>query len=89
MALKKEQISEIIKMFGKDEKDTGSTPVQIALLTAQIKELTAHLKTHPKDHHSHRGLMVLIGQRKSLLAYLSSSDYAKYLEVIEKLGLRK
>ncbi len=87
--LSKEEKAAIVKEFGKDEKDTGSTQVQIALLTEQIKRLTAHLKAHKKDHSSRRSLLILVGQRRSLLSYLNEKDHDAYLELIAKLGLRK
>ena len=71
------------------ETDTGSTEVQIALLTARINHLTEHLKTHQKDHHSRRGLLKMVGQRRGLLNYLTKKDINKYREVIAKLGIRK
>ena len=71
------------------ETDTGSPEVQIALLTARINHLTDHLKTHPKDHHSRRGLLKMVGQRRGLLNYLTKKDINKYREVIAKLGIRK
>lgn len=89
MALSKERIAEIVKEFGKNEKDTGSTEVQIALLTEQIRDLTAHMKVHKHDYHSQRGLLKMVGHRRSLLDYLSRTDREAYLALIEKLGLRK
>lgn len=89
MALSKETVAEIVKTYGKDEKDTGSTEVQIALLTQRINDLTAHLKVHKKDHHSHRGLMILVGQRRNLLTYLDGVDHERYVKLIAALGLRK
>lgn len=80
---------EIITKFGKDESDTGSTSVQIALLSARITELTEHLRTHKKDHHSRRGLLMLVGQRRRLLNYLRRSDLDRYRELIKELGLRR
>lgn len=71
------------------EKDTGSTEVQIALMTERIRRLTEHFQTHAKDHHSRRGLLKLVGKRRRLLTYLKSRDIQKYRELIEKLGLRK
>ncbi len=71
------------------ETDTGSTEVQIALLTARINHLTEHLKAHPKDHHSRRGLLKMVGQRRGLLNYLTKKDINKYRDVIAKLGIRK
>lgn len=89
MALSKERKEEIVREFGKNEKDTGSTEVQVALLTAQIRDLTEHMKVHQHDYHSQRGLLKLVGQRRSLLDYLSRTDREAYLALIEKLGLRK
>lgn len=89
MALTKEAKQEIVKEYGATEKDTGKTEVQIALLTKRIEELTAHFKTHSKDHNSRRGLLKLVGQRRRLLNYLSRNDLSRYREVISKLGLRK
>jgi small subunit ribosomal protein S15 len=89
MALSKERKAEIVKEFGKNEHDTGSTEVQVALLTAQIRDLTEHMKVHQKDYHSQRGLLKMVGQRRSLLDYLSRVDRERYLALIEKLGLRK
>ena len=85
----KETKQEIIKKFGRDEKDTGSSEVQIALLTERINELTEHLKVHKKDNHSRRGLLQMVGKRRNRLNYLSKSDLPKYREVVEKLNLRK
>ena len=89
MALTKERKAEIVKKFGKNEKDTGSIQVQIALLTEQIKALTTHLKANHKDAHSKRSLLVLVGQRRSLLNYLARTDRDSYLKLILELGLRK
>ena len=89
MALTKEQKEDIIKKYAKSENDTGSSEVQIALLTERINELTEHLKVHKKDNHSRRGLLRKVGQRKSLLNYLAKNDVNAYREVIKKLGLRK
>ena len=85
----KERKTEIIKNFGRDEKDTGSSEVQIALWTERINELTEHLKVHKKDNHSRRGLLQMVGKRRNLLNYLSKNDLPKYREVVEKLNLRK
>ncbi len=79
----------IIKEYQVSESDSGSTFVQVALLTARIKHLTEHFKTHNKDHHSRRGLLQLVSQRKKLLAYLKKKDLNGYVELIKKLGLRK
>lgn len=80
---------EIIAKFGKDEKDTGSPEVQIALLTERINHLTEHLKEHKKDHHSRRGLFMMVGQRRGLLNYLISKDITRYRAIIAELGIRK
>ena len=85
----KERKTEIIKTFGRDEKDTGSSEVQIALLTERINELTEHLKIHQKDNHSRRGLLKMVGKRRNLLNYLAKKDINRYREIVEKLGLRK
>ena len=85
----KETKQEIIKNFGRDEKDTGSSEVQIALLTQRINELTEHLKVHKKDNHSRRGLLQMVGKRRNLLNYLAKNDLPKYREVVEKLNLRR
>ena len=89
MALTKEVKAEIIKKYGKNDKDTGSTEVQIAILTAEINELNTHFETHIHDFHSKRGLMKKIGQRRSLLAYLKEEDLKRYEELIKSLGLRR
>ena len=89
MALSKEVKARIIKDFAKNEKDTGSSEVQIAILTEEINILTAHLKEHIHDYHSRRGLLRKVGQRRSLLNYLAKNDINSYREVIKKLGLRK
>jgi small subunit ribosomal protein S15 len=88
MAFQASDKSKIIADFAKSEGDTGSTEVQIALLTARIKYLTEHFKTHSKDHASRRGLLKLVGQRRRLLAYLQANDVAGYKALIERLGLR-
>lgn len=84
-----EMKKEIIANYGKTPEDTGSPEVQIALLTARITELTEHLKAHKKDHHSRRGLLKMVGQRRGLLDYLKKSDIERYRSLIERLGLRK
>jgi len=89
MALTKEQKAKIIKEFARDEKDTGSSEVQIAILTHEINALTEHLKTHKQDKHSKRGLLIKVGKRRSLLNYLIETDVKRYREVVAKLGLRK
>lgn len=89
MTVSKERKAELVKEFGKNEKDTGSTEVQIAILTEEINELTEHLKYHIHDYHSKRGLLMKVGQRRSLLDYLKTNDINSYRDVIKKLGLRK
>ena len=84
-----EMKKEIIAKYGKTPEDTGSPEVQIALLSARISELTEHLKVHKKDHHSKRGLLKMVGQRRGLLDYLKKKDIERYRAIIEKLGLRK
>jgi len=79
----------IIKEYQKDPSDTGSADVQIALLTARIRHLTEHFKTHKKDHHSRRGLLRLVSQRKKLLSYIKSNDINSYANLISRLGIRK
>jgi small subunit ribosomal protein S15 len=87
--ISKEKKAEIIKNFGRTPEDTGSPEVQIALLTARISELTEHLKKNKKDHHSRRGLLKMVGQRRGLLEYLKKKDIEGYRALIERLGLRK
>ena len=87
--LRKEEKDQIIEANRTHEHDTGSPEVQIAILTKRINDLTDHLKTHKKDHHSRRGLLKMVGQRRNLLAYLKSKDIERYRTLIEQLGLRK
>ncbi len=89
MALKKDVKAKIIKKYARDEKDTGSPEVQIALLTEEINALTEHLQNNKQDKHSKRGLLIKVGKRRSLLNYLIKTDVKKYREVVSKLGLRK
>ena len=89
MALTKEVKEETIKAFGTNEKDTGRTEVQVALLTKRVEELTEHFKRHPKVTNSRRGLLKIVGQRRRLLSYLRKSNLDKYREIIERLNLRK
>ena len=89
MALTKAEKAKIVSEFARDEKDTGSAEVQIAILTKEINELTEHLKEHIHDYHSRRGLLKKVGQRRSMLQYLAKKDVTRYREVINKLGLRK
>lgn len=85
----KEKKDEIIKEYGRKAGDTGSPEVQIAILTERITELTEHMKKNPKDYHSNRGLLKMVGQRRGLLDYLKKTDLEKYRALIEKLGIRK
>ncbi len=85
----KEKKAEIIEKYGRQAGDTGSPEVQIALLTERIRELTEHLKVHQKDHHSRRGLLKMVGQRRNLLAYLRKTDIEGYRKLIADLGIRK
>ena len=85
----KERKLELIKEFGRNEGDTGSPEVQIAVLTGRIKYLTEHLKEHKKDHHSRRGLLKMVGKRRGLLNYLMKKDIERYRAIIAKLGIRK
>ena len=89
MSLTSERKSEIVSNFGSSPADTGSTRVQVALLTEQINDLTAHLRTHAKDHHSRRGLLRLVGRRRRLLNYLQRNDLEAYRTLVRELGLRK
>ena len=89
MAQAREMKEQIIRDYRVHDKDTGSPEVQIALLTNRINELTEHFKTHGKDHHSRRGLLKLVGQRRRLLDYLKGKDGARYRTTIERLGIRK
>lgn len=89
MPLSKETTKEVIEKYGKNPEDTGQTEVQVALLTTRIRELTEHLKTHKKDHHSRRGLLKMVGQRRRLLNYLSKMDIARYRTIIKELGIRR
>jgi small subunit ribosomal protein S15 len=85
----KEMKEQIIAEYGRTPGDTGSPEVQVAILTARINDLTDHFKANPKDHHSRRGLLKMVGQRRGLLAYLKKSDINRYRSLIERLGLRK
>ena len=87
--ISKEKKAEIIKEYGRTPEDTGSPEVQIAILTERLRELTEHLKANKKDHHSRRGMLKMIGQRRNLLAYLQKKDLEGYRTLIEKLGLRR
>ncbi|MBQ8184751.1 MAG: 30S ribosomal protein S15 [Lachnospiraceae bacterium] len=87
--ISKEKKTAIIAEYGLKPGDTGSPEVQVAILTARIQELTEHLKENPKDHHSRRGLLKMVGQRRGLLAYLKKIDIERYRSLIERLGIRK
>lgn len=87
--ISKELKSQIIEKYKRDEKDTGSPEVQIAILTERINELTEHLKVHKKDNHSRRGLLKMVGKRRNLLNYLAKKDINRYREIVANLGLRK
>ncbi len=89
MSLTVEKKREIVERFGKDASDTGSTEVQIALLTERINHLTEHLRDHKKDHYSRRGLLMLVGQRRRFLKYLQKKDLDRYRSLIQELGLRR
>ena len=88
MSLTQEKKQELIEKFGRSDGDTGSAEVQIALLTERINELTEHLRSHRKDHHSRRGLLMLVGKRRRLLRYLERADLDRYRQVVSDLGLR-
>ena len=87
--ISKERKSQIIEKYKRDENDTGSPEVQIAILTERINELTEHLKVHKKDNHSRRGLLKMVGKRRRLLKYLEKKDINRYRNIIQELGLRK
>lgn len=89
MAITIERKNELKKKFGKNEKDSGTTEVQIAILSDRINYLTDHFKTHSKDHHSRRGLLKIVGQRRRLLDYLAKKDITRYREIIKELGIRR
>lgn len=88
MAISKERKAELIVQYGKDEKDSGSAQVQVALLTERIRQLTEHMKTHPKDFHTRRGLLMLVGKRRRLLSYIKGGDVEAYRALIKSLGIR-
>lgn len=89
MSISAAEKAKLIKEFGQSKDDTGSTEIQCAVLTHRITALTEHFKTHKKDHHSRRGLLILVGRRRRLLDYLAKKDRARYEALIKKLGLRK
>ena len=88
LSISKERTAELIKEFGKGEGDSGSPEVQIAILSERIRNLTEHLKTHKKDNHTRRGLMMLIGKRRGMLKYIKERNIEEYRELIKKLGIR-
>lgn len=88
MAVSKERKAELIKQYGKNEHDSGSAEVQVALLTERIKGLTTHMKTHQKDYHTRRGLLMLVGKRRRLLGYIKNKDVENYRSLIKNLGIR-
>ena len=87
--ISRERKEQIVADYGRSQGDTGSPEVQVAILTARIQELTEHLKVNKKDHHSRRGLLKMVGQRRGLLAYLKDKDIERYRSLIERLGIRK
>lgn len=89
MSLTKDKKAALVDKYGRDQTDTGSTEVQVALLTERINELTEHLREHTKDHHSRRGLLMLVGRRRRLLRYLERTDLERYRGLVAELGLRK
>jgi small subunit ribosomal protein S15 len=89
MSLTQERKAEIVSQFGQNAQDTGNTRVQVALLTQRINDLTSHLREHSKDHHSRRGLLMLVGQRRRLLNYMQRNDLEGYRSLIRELGLRR
>ena len=87
-SISKERTQELIAEYGKNVQDSGSAEVQVAILTERIRNLTEHLKEHPKDHHTRRGLLMLVGKRRRLLVYIKNRDILEYRELIKKLGIR-
>ena len=88
MTVSKERKAELIKEYGKNENDSGSASVQVAILSERINDLTEHMQSHPKDHHTRRGLLQLVGKRRRLLTYIKNNDVDYYRELITKLGIR-
>ena len=88
LSISKERTAELIKEFGKDENDSGSAAVQVAIISERIRNLTEHLKVHKKDNHTRRGLMMLIGKRRGLLKYIKNRDINEYRDLIKRLGIR-
>lgn len=87
-SISKERTAELMAEYGKNPQDSGSAEVQVAILTERIRNLTEHLKSHPKDHHTRRGLLMLVGRRRRLLVYIKNRDVLEYRELIKKLGIR-
>ncbi len=87
-SISKERTAELMAEYGKNPQDSGSAEVQVAILTERIRNLTEHLKSHPKDHHTRRGLLMLVGKRRRLLVYIKDRDVLEYRELIKKLGIR-
>ena len=87
-SISKERTAELIAEYGKNAQDSGSAEVQVAILTERIRNLTEHLKEHPKDHHTRRGLLMLVGKRRRLLVYIKNRDILEYRELIKTLGIR-
>lgn len=88
LSISKERTAELMAEFGKNPQDSGSAEVQVAILSERIKNLTEHLKEHPKDYHTRRGLLMLVGKRRRLLVYIKNRDVLEYRELIKKLGIR-
>ena len=88
LSVTRERVAEIVKEYGKNEQDTGSAEVQVAILTERIRNLTEHLKMHKKDHHTRRGLLMLVGKRRRMLVYIKNRDIEEYRALIKKLGIR-
>ena len=88
LSVPRERVAEIVKEYGKNEQDTGSAEVQVAILTERIRNLTEHLKMHKKDHHTRRGLLMLVGKRRRMLVYIKNRDIEEYRALIRKLGIR-
>ena len=88
LSISRERVAELVKEYGKNEQDTGSAEVQVAILSERIRNLTEHLKVHKKDHHTRRGLLMLVGKRRRLLVYIKNRDIEEYRALIKKLGIR-
>ena len=88
LSVTRERVAEIVKEYGKNEQDTGSAEVQVAILSERIRNLTEHLKMHKKDHHTRRGLLMLVGKRRRMLVYIKNRDIEEYRALIKKLGIR-